>query len=117
LAGLGRKSAPIRRHTITARVDLSFDPAAGVIRLEAAADRVQLRIEDDMLEAELRPERGHYAALGEQLTGIDHEIWDRPNTFLASHGPRRFTLIRNGAPTYNLQSALQISQRSASRQH
>jgi hypothetical protein len=77
------KSPSIRRHTITARVDLNFDPAAGVIRLEPAADGAQLRIEDDMLEAELRPERGHYASLEEQLKAIDDEIWDRPTMFQA----------------------------------
>jgi len=77
------KSGSIRRHTITARVDLNFDPATGVIRLEPAADGAQLRIEDDMLEAELRPERSHYAALEEQLKAIDNEIWDRPSAFRA----------------------------------
>jgi very-short-patch-repair endonuclease len=81
--GSKEKSASIRRHTITARVDLSFDPAAGAIRLEAAADGAQLRIEDDMLEAELRPERGHYTALEEQLKAIDDEIWDLPTMFRA----------------------------------
>jgi hypothetical protein len=76
--GSKEKSASIRRHVITARVDLNFDPAVGVVRLEAAADGAQLRIEDDMLEAELRPERGHYAALEQQLKAIDDKIWDRP---------------------------------------
>jgi AAA domain len=81
--GSQEKSASVRRHTITARVDLNFDPAAGVIRLEAAADGAQLRIEHDMLEAELRPERRHYAALEEQLKAIDDEIWDCPTMFRA----------------------------------
>jgi hypothetical protein len=77
------KSASIRRHVITARVELHFDPVAGVIRLETAADGAQLRIEDDMLEAELRPERGHYAIFEQQLKEIDDEIWDRPTIFRA----------------------------------
>ena len=81
--GSKEKSASIRRHVITARVDLHFDPAAGVIRLEAAADGARLRIEDDMLEAEQRPERENYAALDQQLKGIDDGIWDHPNTFRA----------------------------------
>lgn len=71
------KSVPILRHIVTARVDLQFEPATGVMRLEAAADGAQLRIEDDMLEAELRPERSHYASVNEQLAAIDDEIWDR----------------------------------------
>ncbi len=71
------KTVPIRRHIVTARVDLYFDPATGIIRLEGAADGAQLRIEDDMLEAELRPERSHYASVGEQLSAIGDDVWDR----------------------------------------
>ena len=37
------KSVPILRHVVTARVDLHFEPATGIIRLEAAADGAQLR--------------------------------------------------------------------------
>jgi hypothetical protein len=71
------KIVPIRRHIVTARVDLHFDPASGMIRLEGAAEGAQLRIEDDMLEAELRPERSHYAAVGGQLEAIGDDVWDR----------------------------------------
>jgi very-short-patch-repair endonuclease len=74
-------SPPIQRHMVTARVDLVFDPATGVIQLNGAADGVQLRIEDDMLDAELRPERGQYAAVREQLSAIDDDLWDRQRTF------------------------------------
>jgi hypothetical protein len=81
--GSKQKPAPIRRHAITARVDLNFDPTAGVIRLEAAADDVQLRIEDDMLDAQLRPARGHYASIEQQLSEIDDDIWDRARMFTA----------------------------------
>ncbi len=77
------KATSIRRHVVTARADLHFDPATGIIRLEGAADGAQLRIEDDMLEAELRPERSHYAGVGEQLKAIDDDIWDRPRMFTA----------------------------------
>lgn len=71
------KSVPILRHVGTARVDLHFEPATGVMRLEPAVEGAQLRIEDDMLEAELRPERGHYASVKGQLNAIGDEIWDR----------------------------------------
>jgi AAA domain len=77
------KSVPILRHVVTARVDVHFEPATGVIRLEAAADGAQLRIEDDMLEAELRPERSHYASVNEQLNAIGDDIWDRTRTSTA----------------------------------
>ena len=78
--GLGlldwRSPISIRRHIVTAHVDIHFDPATGVIRLQCAADGAQLRIEDDMLDAELRPERGHYASVNEQLSAIDDDVWD-----------------------------------------
>ena len=74
-------SPPILRHMVTARVDLFFDPTTGIIQLNGAADGVQLRIEDDMLDAELRPERGQYATVSEQLSAIDDDVWDRQRTF------------------------------------
>jgi very-short-patch-repair endonuclease len=77
------KSVPILRHVVSARVDLHFEPATGVIRLEAAADGAQLRIEDDMLEAERRPERGHYASVNEQLNAIGDDVWDRATISMA----------------------------------
>ena len=77
------KTAPILRHIVTARVDLHFDAATGIIRLDGAAEGAQLKIEDDMLDAELRPERGHYATVGEQLSVIGDDVWDRPSMFTA----------------------------------
>jgi hypothetical protein len=70
-------SVSILRHIVTARVDLNFDPVTGVMQLDGAADGAQLRIEDDMLDAELRPERGHYASVDEQLSAIGDDVWDR----------------------------------------
>ena len=75
--------APIRRHVLTARVDLRFDSATGSISLEPSSDGAQVRIEDDMMEADLRPERGHYAALEQQLTDIGDSVWDRSRIFAA----------------------------------
>ena len=75
--GTKGNSIPILRHIVTARVDLNFDPATGIMRLEGAADGAQLRIEDDMLDAELRPERGHYASVAEQLSAVGDDVWDR----------------------------------------
>jgi very-short-patch-repair endonuclease len=72
------KSAQIVRHVVTARVDLQFDAETGIMRLRGAADGIQLRIEDDMLEADRRPDRTRYAALGEQLKAIGEDVWDRP---------------------------------------
>lgn len=77
------KAIPVLRHVVTARVDIHFEPATGLIRIESAADGSQLRIEDDMLEAELRPERGQYEGVTAQLTDIGDDVWDRARTFIA----------------------------------
>ena len=80
---VGGKSVSVRRHVVTARVDLQFDPATGIMQLDGAAEGAQLRIEDDMLDAEVRPERGQYAAIGEQLSSIGDDVWDRASIFTA----------------------------------
>ncbi len=77
------KAIAVRRHVVTAQVDLTFELGQGVIRLECPADGAQLRIEDDMLEAEHRPDRGYYASVGEQLDEIGDSIWDRSLLFSA----------------------------------
>ena len=74
---LNEKVIPIRRHAVTGHIELQFDPAKGVIRIVPPGDGACLRIEDDMLEAELRPERTHYASVEAQLEEIGDEIWDR----------------------------------------
>jgi hypothetical protein len=77
------KSPAILRHVITARVDLHFEASTGIIRLDGATDGAQLKIEDDMLEAELRPERGNYADVNEQLNAIGDDVWNRQSIFTA----------------------------------
>ena len=57
--------------------------AAGIIRLDGAADGAQLRIENDMLDAELRPESGHYATVGDHLSVVGDDVWDSPSMFTA----------------------------------
>lgn len=70
-------SPAILRHMVTARVDLNFDPATGTIRLSCGVDGAQLKIEDDMLDAKLRPPAGHHAAVGEQLAALGDDVWNR----------------------------------------
>lgn len=64
----------IRRHLVTAQVELVFEPGKGVMRLEPPGDGARLRLEDDMLEAELRPDRGQYQAVQMQLDHYTSEI-------------------------------------------
>jgi hypothetical protein len=77
------KSVPILRHVVTARVELNFEAATGLIRLYPAAEGAQLRIEDDMLEAERRPQPGNYDVVNKQLKTVGDEIWDRSTVFSA----------------------------------
>ncbi len=77
------KAGAVIRHIVTARVDLRFDPTTGVIQLDGAAEGARLKVEDDMLDPELRPERGHYAAVGAQLAAIGDDVWNRPSIFSA----------------------------------
>ena len=76
-AKLNERVIPIRRHAVVGRVEVEFDPAKGAIRVLPPGDGARLRIEDDMLEAELRPDRTHYAAAEMQLEEIGDDIWDK----------------------------------------
>jgi len=77
-AKVNERLIPIRRHAVTAQVELSFDPGKGVIRIGPPGEGAKLRIEDDMLEAELRPDRSHYEAVEAQLEELGDEIWNKP---------------------------------------
>ncbi|HZJ03047.1 MAG TPA: AAA domain-containing protein, partial [Thermoleophilia bacterium] len=75
-ANIGDRSIPLRRHAVVGQVDLAFDPEKGVICVGPPGDGARLRIEDDMLEAELRPDRSHYSAVEAQLDEVGDAIWD-----------------------------------------
>ncbi len=66
----------IRRHVVAASVELTFDPDKGVIRVKPPEEGAGLRIEDEMLDANLRPDRAHYETVNEQLAEIGDDIWD-----------------------------------------
>jgi very-short-patch-repair endonuclease len=80
------KTIPIRRHMVTCAVELEFDTKSGVIRLNPPSDGVRLQTEDDMLEADQRPDRSHYATLEAQLEELGEDIWDRHQLDAALHG-------------------------------
>ena len=71
------RAIPIRRHAVVAQVDLTFDPGKGAIRVGAPGEGARLRIEDDMLEPELRPDRSHYASVEAQLDEVGDAVWDK----------------------------------------
>ena len=70
------ETALIRRHVVVASVELTFDPDKGVIRIEPPGEGAQLRIEDEMLDANFRPDPAHYEAVREQLDEIGDDLWD-----------------------------------------
>lgn len=78
--GLGllkcRAGASIRRHVVVANVELTFDADGGVIRVEPPGEGARLRIEDEMLDGDRRPDRSDHAIVEEQLAEIGDEIWD-----------------------------------------
>ncbi len=80
---LEKASHTICRHAVVARAELEFLPESGLIRVLPPADGARLRIEDDMLEAELRPAREHYASLQDHLDEIGDQLWDKALTFTA----------------------------------
>ena len=71
------RTIPIRRHAVVSQVELTFDPGRGVIRVGAPGEGANLRVEDDMLEAELRPDRLNYDAVEAQLEEMGDAIWDK----------------------------------------
>ena len=73
----GVRSIRIRRHAVAGQVELTFDPGSGVIRVGAPGEGTNLRVEDDMLEAELRPDRSCYDAVEAQLDEVGDAIWDK----------------------------------------
>ena len=73
----GDKSIRTRRHAVVGQVELTFDPGNGVIRVAAPGEGTNLRVEDDMLEADLRPDRSYYEAVEAQLDEVGDAIWDR----------------------------------------
>jgi len=75
-APVGDKVIPIRRHLMSARVELVFEPGKGIMRLLPPGEGAKLQIEDDMLEPELRPDRSEYQVVRMQLEHIGDEIWD-----------------------------------------
>jgi len=73
-AKLDKATTHIRRHILVARADLRFDSARGVIAVVPPGEGPRLRIEDDMLEAGLRPSRSSYEATEMQLGELGDEI-------------------------------------------
>ncbi|MCB1048683.1 MAG: AAA family ATPase, partial [Calditrichaeota bacterium] len=79
----GNSAIAVRRHVVVGNVELTFEPGKGIIRIGPPGEGARLRIEDDMLEAELRPDRSHYTELETQLEEIGDAVWDKPLVYEA----------------------------------
>jgi very-short-patch-repair endonuclease len=65
----------INRHALVADVEIEFEPAKGIIRVVPPGDGARLRIEDDMLDASLRPDSATYQVAKENLDEAGDYIW------------------------------------------
>jgi Superfamily I DNA and RNA helicases and helicase subunits len=78
LEWLPQQSHPsVRRHIIVAEVEIQFEAAAGVIRVIPPNGGPNLRIEDDMLEAENRPSFSTHSTIESHLQEVGDNIWDQ----------------------------------------
>lgn len=76
-ATLNGKSVPVRRHVVVLDAELEFEPERGVLRVLPPGQGARPRLEDDMLEPELRPDRAEYAVVERQLQEIGDDVWER----------------------------------------
>lgn len=70
------QGASIRRHLVTARVELSFMKERGWFQLRPATDGVNLSAELDMLPPDLRPTKARESA-EQGLAAAADDLWDR----------------------------------------
>ena len=66
----------IRRHCVVARTEIRFDASSGLIQLAAPGDGARLALEDDMLEASIRPDQNRSDSVRQQLAEIGDGVWD-----------------------------------------
>jgi hypothetical protein len=67
---------PIRRHILTARANIHFEAARGVIRVGPAGEGARPQLEQDMLDPKQRPEPSKLDALEGEVSEIGDDVWD-----------------------------------------
>lgn len=72
-----RRGTRIRRHIVVASAELKFDSDKGVIHVAPPGEGAKLRIEDEMLDAQDRPDPSNYETVKKQLEEIGDDIWDQ----------------------------------------
>ncbi len=65
----------IRRHLVTAQTSLRFDATRGVIAVGPAGEGAKPAIEEDMLDAQDRPDPAQQLAIEQQVRELDDELW------------------------------------------
>lgn len=76
----------VRRHLITAQTSLTFDATRGVITVGPAGEGARLTLEQDMLEAQERPDATEQRAIEEQVSETGDIVWDKASLESALKG-------------------------------
>ncbi len=66
---------PVKRHILAAQAAIEFDAVAGVITVIPSAEGAGVRLEQDMLEPQDRPQQG-IQDIQELITGMGDALWD-----------------------------------------
>lgn len=76
----------VRRHILTAQTSIGFDPIRGTLTVGPAGEGAKLLLEQDMLEAEERPDAAEQVTIENQLEEIGDDVWqeEQLNALLSS---------------------------------
>lgn len=67
----------VRRHLLVTAVSVEFDADKGVIRVRQPDDSSGVKLEEDMLDGDSRPETRIELALGDLVDQLGDRVWDR----------------------------------------
>lgn len=79
-------SQVVKRHIVTAQVAVSFDAARGKVSVGSAAEGAKPELEQDMLEAEERPDANELRGIEDEFREMGDAVWETEHihTILAS---------------------------------
>lgn len=82
----------VRRHLVTAQTSLTFDAVRGIISVGPAGEGARPELEQDMLEANERPDVKEQSAIESQISELGDDIWE---------GTRLFAVLESWAHAVN----------------
>lgn len=71
----------VRRHLVTAQTSLTFDAVRGIISAGPAGEGARPELEQDMLEANERPDVKEQSAIESQISELGDDIWEGTRVF------------------------------------